>query len=140
MGRIKRDHSGYRTSGLWTKFQHPKINDVEPGGKSKKNTNKWCRGKVGVEHKWHRYQRYHWNWELDRYVSPYVHIKCVECGKEKYAKTAKSADFPLHLEVQNISEGYEPIQVRVNGKYLPIDYLQYQKGKYWCKSCGVWHS
>lgn len=139
MGRLKRDHSGWSTSGKWLKYQTPQVNETPTGGKSKKDTNKWCRGKVGINHHWHRFQRRHYNWELDDYVDPYIHIKCVECGKEKYAKTAKSADFPLHLDIQDKSEGYEPVQVRVNGKYLPISYLEYQKGKYFCHSCGYWH-
>lgn len=52
MGRIKKDHSGWRTSGLWKKFQYPKIEDDEEVSRvhKKKNTKKWCRGKVGIKH------------------------------------------------------------------------------------------
>ena len=38
MGRLKRDHSGWRTSGLWLKYQNPMVEDKPLKGKSKKNT------------------------------------------------------------------------------------------------------
>lgn len=139
MGRLKKDHGGWRTSGLWLKYQTPKVNEINKRPKSKKDTNKWCRGKVGREHEWHRYQGRKYSWELDNYVLPYVYIKCLECKKEKYVKTAKSAKYPMHLWVEDQGLGYEPVQVRVNGKYLPIDYLRYEKGGYYCYDCGVWH-
>lgn len=139
MGRLKRDHSGWSTSGKWLKYQQPTIKEKTPSGRTKKDTNKWCRGKVGTEHAWHRYQRRHYNWDLDKYISPYIEIKCVECRKEKYIKTARAATYPLHLWIEDKGEGYLPIQVRVNGKFLPIDYEQYQRGKYWCNDCGYWH-
>lgn len=120
MGRLKRDHSGWHTSGLYLKYQSPKINERPVKAKSKKDTNKWCRGKVGREHAWHRYQGRKYNWLKEDYVDPYVHIKCIECGKEKYAKTAKAATYPMHLWIDDKSEAYWPVQVRVNGKYLPI--------------------
>lgn len=139
MGRLKKEHGGWRTHGLWLKYQSPKVNEQPIKAKSKKDTNKWCRGKKGVEHNWHRYQGRQYDWRVDDYVSPYVEIKCLECRKEKYAKTAKAAKYTLHAWVEDKSSGYEPVQVRVNGKYLPIEYTMYQKGKYWCGGCGYWH-
>lgn len=139
MGRLKKDHSGWRTSGIWLKYQQPTINDTQAKPKAKKDTNKWCRGKVGREHVWHRYQQKRWNDDLWKYLSPYIEIKCIVCNKEKYVKTARAATYPMHLWVEQQNEGYEPVQVRVNGKYLPIEYLEYRQGKYFCHSCGYWH-
>ncbi len=141
MGRLKKDHSGWSTSGKWLKYQQPTIAEQPAKGKNKKkDTNKWCRGKVGVEHEWHTYNKKRYNWEVDDYVWPYKEIKCVVCRKEKLIKSANSASYPTQLWIDDKNEGYEPVQVRVNGKYLPINYLEYQKGKYWCKMCGVFHS
>lgn len=139
MGRLKKDHSGWHTSGLWLKYQAPKVNERPVKGKSKKDTNKWCRGKVGVEHKWHRYQAKSYNWDADDYVSPYIYIRCSECRKDKYAKTAKTANYPLHLWIDDNNTGYELVQVRINGEYSPLDYYKYLKDKYWCKECSRWH-
>ena len=139
MGRIKKDHSGWRTHGIWLKYQSPAIKEPTVKPKSKKDTNKWCRGKVGVEHNWHRYEKRKWNWELDDYVSPYIEISCVECGKEKYAKTAKAANYPLHIWIDQKHCGYDPVQLRVNGEYKPLYMYEYRNGKYFCHDCGFWH-
>lgn len=138
MGRLKRDHSGWRTSGLWLKYQSPQVNERQPKF-NKRDTNKWCRGKIGREHVWHRYQQKRYSWELDDYIDLWVHIKCVECGKQKYTKTAKSARYPMHLYIKEKSDGFELIPVRINGEYLPVDYWKYQKDKKWCSGCGRWH-
>lgn len=50
MGRIKKDHSNWKTMGLWKRFQYPKVEEESKKPKSKKNTKKWCKGKVGVKH------------------------------------------------------------------------------------------
>lgn len=139
MGRIKKDHSGWRTHGIWLKYQNPKVNEIPVKPKSKKDTNKWCRGKVGREHEWHRFQKMEWSWRMDDYVDPYIEIHCVECGKEKYAKTSKAANYPLHIWIDQKYCGADPIQVRVNGEYKPLTMYDYKKGKYYCHECGFCH-
>lgn len=139
MARLKKDHSGYRSHGLYKKYKVPTTSDPVIKHKSKKDTNKWCRGKVGVEHDWHRFQSRKYDWEVDDYVIPWSHVKCFECGKSKYQKTAKSIKFPLHLWIDHKNEGYTLIPVRVNGKLTKVDYYKYQAGKYWCNDCGYWH-
>lgn len=85
--RLKKDHSDYRSSGLWSKY-----NPKEHGFKRKKDTKRWCKGKEGREHDWTEYhpKRYlfgdrehmseppkptdRWDiWFLERY--------CVNCQK-----------------------------------------------------------
>lgn len=139
MGRLKKDHSGWRSSGLYLKYQSPKINEQPTKAKSKKDTVKWCRGKVGREHEWHRFENMKWDWELDNYVEKYIHLRCVQCGKEKYAKTAKSANYPLHIWIDEKYCGADPIQVRVNGEYLPLTIYDFKKGKWYCHECGFCH-
>lgn len=139
MAKLSHGADTWRSEGLAKKYKAQASFDMPAKHKSKKDTKKWCRGKVGREHVWHRFQRRYYNWELDDYISPYIEIICQECGKEKYIKTAKSADYPLHLWVTKKGSGYEPIQVRVNGKWKPIQELRYRSGKYWCNDCGYWH-
>ena len=139
MGRLKQDHSGWSTHGKWLKYQQPTISEKPLAGKSRKDTNKWCKGKVGVEHTWHRYQYKRWNDERLAFTRAYIKIKCIKCRKEKYIKTARGANFTLHLFITDMDEGYVPVQVRVNGKILPIAYAQYRRGKYWCNDFGYWH-
>lgn len=139
MGRLKKDHSGWRTHGLWLKYQHPTASDTQAKPKSKKDTNKWCRGKVGREHEWHKFQKMKWSWRDDDYVDPYIEISCIECGKEKYAKTAKAANYPLHIYIEEKYCGYDPVQVRVNGEYKPLTLYESKHGMYYCRDCGFWH-
>lgn len=140
MGRLKKDHTGWRTSGLWLKYKQPTINEVQTKPKSKKDTNKWCRGKVGVEHNWHRFQNMKWSDELWDYKDPYVSIHCVECGKEKYAKTAKAAAYPLHIWIDEKDCGIDPVQIRVNGEYKPLTMYDYKRdGRRYCWQCGFCH-
>jgi len=60
MGRLKKDHSNYKTSGLWKKYQYPKIEETPRRGKKSKNTRKWCKGKVGVKHDYELVQKHDW--------------------------------------------------------------------------------
>lgn len=140
MGRLKRDHTGYSSSGLWLKYQRPGINERSVAPKSKKDTNKWCRGKVGREHNWHRFQEMRWSWSEEDYISPYIAIHCVVCDKEKYAKTAKSANYPLHIYVKQEYCGIEPVQINVNGEYKPLTAYEFKNNNYhYCDECGYTH-
>ncbi len=76
--RLKEDSSSYNAIGLKKKYHQ------EPGiyFKSKKNTKKWCRGKVGVEHKW--VQKSPQN-DRTNFKHPWRRFDvCDECGKQTY--------------------------------------------------------
>jgi hypothetical protein len=118
MGRLKKDHTGWRTSGLWLKYKHPTASETQ---------------------EWHKFQKMEWSWRMDDYVDPYIEIHCVECGKEKYTKTAKAANYPLHIWIDEKYCGYDPIQVRVNGEYKPLTMYDFKRGKYYCRDCGFCH-
>lgn len=140
MARLKRDNSSWRAQGLYTKYKEPSIVDKPVGNRlKKKNTNRWCRGRIGVEHEWHSYQAKQWSDERWAFIRTYTEIKCVVCRKEKYIKTAKSRIYPYHIWIEEPNRGYQSIQVRVNGKVLPIEEYQYHTDKYWCKQCYSWH-
>jgi len=139
MAQLKRDHSGYHSYGLYKKYQQPAIEEKTVKRSSKKNTNKWCRGKVGKHHEWHSYQQKYWSDERWRYVDYYIIIKCHECSKQKYTKMSRSRIYPLHLWIDQQNKGYQSIQVKSNGKVLPIEEYQYHTDKYWCSNCYSWH-
>lgn len=136
MGRLKKDHSGYHTSGLYLKYQSPKVDERPVRKASKKDTNKWCRGKTGVKHQYHRYQDKKYDWERDFYVWDWVKSKCIECDKVTYKR--RSSDTPLHAYIYHESEPVQ-IQVRVNGKIIPFDTPSYN-GRWWCDQCRTFHS
>ncbi len=78
MGRLKKDHSGYSTSGKWLKYQYPKIEETPMPGKHKKNTRKWCKGRTGILHDFELIEKnkfLDWTWTI---------YKCKNCGKQKY--------------------------------------------------------
>lgn len=76
MGRIKKEHDGYKSSGLWLRFQYPNIDDDETvTTKKKKNTRKWCKGKVGQHHDKKLVERSKWwFWTHEKYT-------CQNCKK-----------------------------------------------------------
>ena len=131
MAQIKRDHGGYYSSGLWIKFQQPdtSINDDPKRKSKKKDTVKWCKGKVGVKH--HFYQTL-WKSRWSDHV--YYNTECSVCKKEVYKKRIKS--LPLHYEIQQESKIY-PVQVKVDGVAVPINHLAWTH--YWCGGCKEWH-
>jgi len=131
MGQLKRDHGGYHSSGLWIKYQQPAV--VERNvHKSKKDTNKWCKGKVGKPHDFvqtlHRSKYEAFTWYT---------CKCNTCGKQVYKKRVKS--LPLKIQVEG-SSGIRsfPIQVKVNGKAIPIDPRRFTED--FCWQCMEWHT
>lgn len=79
MGRLKRDHDGWSSSGKWLKYKYPKVDDEQPRiVHKKKNTRKWCKGREGVIHDLQLIERssfLQWSWKL---------YKCTNCGKKVY--------------------------------------------------------
>jgi hypothetical protein len=136
MGRLKQDHSGYRTSGLYLKYQMPSVDEHPLKFKKKKDTKKWCRGKVGVGHDWHRFQHKRYDWERDEYYGTWIEIRCLECGKTTYKRIAKTGHLPLHAFIYGESEQTQ-IQCRVNGKIIPFEEVYHDK--WYCRACRQWH-
>lgn len=77
--RLKEDNSSWRASGIIKRdYQHGGL-DLQPRIKSKKNTNKWCRGKVGVLHDYLLVEvrtSHIWGY------SKWLNFKCANCGKK----------------------------------------------------------
>lgn len=72
--RLKEDSSSYRAIGLKVKYAEPR----QAGWRSRKNTKRWCKGKVGVEHEWE-----HITPKND--ISPWRKMDvCKNCGKQSY--------------------------------------------------------
>jgi len=122
MGRIKKDHSGYRTHGIFMKYQQPSIEDKSIKHKSKKDTNRWCRGKKGIEHKLYR-KFYRTSFRNIR--TNLIEVYCSECRKQLHKKS--HAGIPLIIDVEdgNVESNYkyvDNIQVKVNGKPLPMEW------------------
>lgn len=133
MARLKHDHSGWRSHGLYKKYQSPAVDEAAHSRKTKKNTRKWCRGKVGTEHVLRRYF-WHTGWESKR--TNWIRSKCVVCGKEF---RNKDKSIPLTIELDERDGKSYPIQVKVNGIAIPIDYKMYHDGRHWCYACDEWH-
>lgn len=132
MGRLKKDHSGYRSSGLYTKYKSPSVNEKPIQHKSKKNTIKWCKGKIGVEHVAERYF-YHFRWTNKR--TNWIMTRCIVCRKEL---NRKDNSIPLRIELDDADGKPYPIQVKVNGLAVPIDYRLHDNKYHWCSGCQEW--
>ncbi len=79
--RIKKDHTGWRSSGLWKKYSLPSIDELTPRPKSKKNTAKWCKGRVGLKHDYKLdFPRNKSHFSRERYKLPI----CQKCGKHDH--------------------------------------------------------
>lgn len=82
--RLKEDRSNWRASNIIRKVQL--IPDEPVRIHHRKNTKKWCRGKVGVEHQWaeetlkYDFGKYTFNSMRDWKVYEQI---CKICGKEK---------------------------------------------------------
>lgn len=87
MGRLKKDHSNWRTMGLWKKYQHPNVYETPKRVKRSKNTKRWCKGKVGREHDYKLKQTEDWQ------MMPI----CSKCKKQDYSgvlyKCNKTGEF-----------------------------------------------
>lgn len=76
--RLKENSNNYRASGLKRKdAKHTKLDDRHLPVSGKKDTKKWCGGKVGREHKLKCLAK---GWRGVRVV--WYALACTECGKE----------------------------------------------------------
>src|SRR5271165_530401 len=77
MATLKEDSSSYRASGVIVRdARHTHNGPSEPAHRSSKNTRRWCKGKVGREHKLVT------SLIVESYGFPYVVRHCSGCGKE----------------------------------------------------------
>lgn len=135
MARLKKDHSGWRSSGLHLKYKSPSINERAVKAKSKKDTVRWCGGKVGREHDLYRKFREWRTWD-SVIISNYWETICSECGKKFYRKDTTP---PLQIPIKQVREVSLPIQVKVDGKPIPIDPHRFYDESYYCYECKEWH-
>ncbi len=73
--------------------------DIEPKHRSKKNTRKWCKGKVGVEHvgKWTKTVK----WTVNNYYQK----RCIHCNKVlEYWWDSKWLKNPLPADLKELME------------------------------------
>lgn len=138
--RLKEQHDGYSSMGLWLKYQRPEVNEriIKPRAKKDKKT--WCKGIKDQEHSWHRYQKMSYSNETWEYEPPaYEVIECSRCW-ERLTKSHKQpeGELPLHLWLRQ-EDGSYAVQLSVNGKYQPIKQLVYKKDARWCWQCQRYH-
>lgn len=134
MAKISHGADTWRSEGLAKKYkEQASFETLKNKHKSKKNTRKWCKGKVGVQHDLIRYFKYY-GWTSKR--SKYIQCRCKVCGKEFYNK---SSSIPLIIELDNKDGKSYPIQVKVNGIANPIDYRLFHDENLWCEHCQEWH-
>lgn len=73
--RLKEDTSNYRASNVLRKVKEL---PEEPRLHKKKNTHRWCKGKVGVEHVYVLVESYKSRW------FSFKVYKCENCGKKDH--------------------------------------------------------
>lgn len=74
--RLKEDSSSWKGMGLKAKLEPV---PEEPVRHSKKNTRKWCKGKVGTMHDFYLFKSdyFHWGYEVR-----FLDFRCSGCGKQ----------------------------------------------------------
>lgn len=135
MARLKKDHSGWRSHGLHKKYQQPAINEPVIKHNKKKNTQRWCGGKVGREHDIYRHYHFSRGWDWDKYFRNWIEASCRTCGKKFWRKNDTS--LPLEIPIDGEYAEPLPIQVKVDGVPLPIDPQRYIGD--WCPFCNLYH-
>ena len=91
--RLKEDTSSWHSNGIIHRDNRHDHSERFYKLHSKRDTKRWCRGKVGVEHEYHRYLR---GWHYH-----YVEARCVNCNKLSFSKKSKDKSIPLHIEVDS---------------------------------------
>jgi hypothetical protein len=78
--RLKEDRSSWRSHVIKKRdFKHDH-SDLLLRFKSHKNTNKWCRGKIGTKHS------VSWHTEIGFFGDSYKVGRCANCGKHMYGR------------------------------------------------------
>lgn len=134
--RLKQDHSGYSSSGLWLKY-----NQSDPRSRLSKKKPKPCL------HEWHkyevyRYKRTRWGYNEGDPIGVRYEIVCSNCGKEKSVKSSKTLKTIFHPMIQSKNEPTF-VQIKINGEYLPLPrYItrpRSEDGFEWCYECNCYH-
>lgn len=140
MAKISHGAHSWRSEGLAKKYkEQEKIAfDIPSRHKAKKNTRKWCRGKVGVSH---TLERYFWRYGWESKRTNWIRTRCVECGKEFYNK---DSSIPLRIELDESDGIRYPVQVKLNGRAIPFDrqtieHINSNYSGWWCEQCHEWH-
>lgn len=133
MAKISHGSNTWRSEGLAKKYkEQEKIAlDKTVKHKKKKDTRKWCKGKVGVEH---TLIRYFWTYGWESKRTNWIRSRCTTCGKEFHTK---DSSIPLRIPVDEVDRAVHPVQVKVNGKAIPIDFNLYLD-RVWCNACRMW--
>jgi len=132
MAKISHGGNTWRSEGLVKKYKAQVSFDTPTNKhKSKKDTRKWCRGKIGIQHEIRRYF-YRVGWENKR--TNWIRSKCINCDKEF---RSKNSSIPLIIELDYEDGKSYPIQVKMNGIAIPINYQLFQGGHY-CNACQIW--
>lgn len=136
MARLKRGANTWRSEGLAKKYKEQASFDMLNNKirRRKKDTRKWCRGKVGVEHKLYRYF-YRSGWSGIR--TNLIRSRCENCGKEFHSN---NSNIPLRIELDEQDGKSYPIQVKMNGVAIPIDFTKFHSEYQWCDMCEKWHT
>jgi hypothetical protein len=78
--RLKEDRSSWHSHVIEKRdFRHDHT-DLPLRFTSHKNTNKWCKGKVGIKHS------VQWQKEIDFFGYNYKIGKCANCGKHMFGR------------------------------------------------------
>lgn len=130
MARLKKDHSGYRSSGLYKKWQGLPVEDKPIKAKKKKDTTRWCKGRVGDEHD--LYKQFVQLWINGETITcNYTETKCRNCNKRLH----RSKGVPLRLRIEQ-KGSVNPIPVKINGSLQKLSSDWFIFEKCWC---GAYH-
>lgn len=125
MARLKKDHSGYRSSGLYKKYLPQP--EVPKRLRGKKDTTKWCKGKVNVPHRLYRRSKQAYIADKGYVDLGYTETYCKDCGKRFWRTTG----VPLSLRIKH-KRKVTPIPVKVNGTLQKLSSDWYRYEQCWC--------
>ena len=109
--RLKEDSSSWKSNGIKKRdFRH--IHDEpKPAHRSKKDTRKYCYGKVGKEHILYRFV-HAWVRDYGFWWPNTIQAKCTRCGKQFYGgKIVTNSKTPLHI-IPDYEHSFYEIEVR----------------------------
>lgn len=76
--RLKEDSYSYKSSNIKRRMYRQSPFEVRGKYKSKKDTSKWCKGKIGIPHNFIEKSFIKFN------IFSYKKLECCNCGKQKY--------------------------------------------------------
>lgn len=127
MARLKKDHSGYRSSGLHKKWQGLPLEDKPMPRSKAKNTAKWCKGKVNIPHQLYRRSKKAYIADKGYISLGYTETFCKNCNKRFWRKTG----VPLTIDIEH-KRKITPIPVKINGTLQKLSNDWYKYKQCWC--------